>query len=86
MLKQQKMKKIKNLTKRIFNAKRVGTLAMLHCNVNADGTDNGNDTGYGITKLHNVWNILCNFFRNCCQCICIFLVAAAQALPLFFGV
>ena len=40
-VKQQKMKKIKNLTKRIFNAKRIGTLAMLlFCGVAATYAQN----------------------------------------------
>lgn len=122
------MKKIKNLTKRIFNAKRVGTLAMLlFCGVAATYAQNAaGDYTAGTNALTTVTEEIAKYVPyvvKLCYAIagvvavvgavvgaisvyiamnneeqdvkkkimmvvgaCIFLVAAAQALPLFFGV
>lgn len=117
------MKKIKNLTKRIFNAKRVGTLAMLlFCGVAATYAQNAaGDYTAGTNALTTVTEEIAKYpyVVKLCYAIagvvavvgaisvyiamnneeqdvkkkimmvvgaCIFLVAAAQALPLFFGV
>ena len=109
------MKKIKNLTKRIFNAKRVGTLAMLlFCGVAATYAQNaagdytaGTNAKYvpyvvklcyaiagvvAVVGAISVYIAMNNEEQDVKKKImmvvgaCIFLVAAAQALPLFFGV
>ena len=116
------MKKIKNLTKRIFNAKRVGTLAMLlFCGATYAQNAAGDYTA-GTNALTTVTEEIAKYVPyvvKLCYAIagvvavvgaisvyiamnneeqdvkkkimmvvgaCIFLVAAAQALPLFFGV
>ena len=83
------MKKIKNLTKRIFNAKRVGTLAMLlFCGVAATYAQNAaGDYTAGTNALTTVTEEK-DVKKKIMMVVgaCIFLVAAAQALPLFFGV
>lgn len=75
------MKKIKNLTKRIFNAKRVGTLAMLlFCGVAATYAQNAaGDYTAGTNALTTVTGrnskvrsirgeaLLCHS-RCCCRC------------------
>lgn len=118
------MKKIKNLTKRIFSAKRVGTLAMLlFCGVAATYAQNAaGDYTAGTNALTTVTEEIAKYVPyvvKLCYAIagvvavvgaisvyiamnneeqdvkkkimmvvgaCIFLVAAAQALPLFFGI
>lgn len=118
------MKKIKNLTKRIFNAKRVGTLAMLlFCGVAATYAQNAaGDYTAGTNALTTVTEEIAKYVPyvvKLCYAIagvvavvgaisvyiamnneeqdvkkkimmvvgaCIFLVAAVQALPLFFGI
>ena len=104
------MKKIKNLTKRIFNAKRIGTLAMLlFCGVAATYAQNAaGDYTAGTNALTTVTEEIAKYVPyvvKLCYAIamnneeqdvkkkimmvvgaCIFLVAAAQALPLFFGI
>ena len=101
------MKKIKNLAKRIFNAKRVGTLAMLlFCGVAATYAQNaaGDYIPYVVKLCYAIAGVVAvvgaisvyiamnNEEQDVKKKImmvvgaCIFLVAAAQALPLFFGI
>lgn len=118
------MKKIKNLTKRIFNAKRIGTLAMLlFCGVAATYAQNAaGDYTAGTNALTTVTEEIVKYVPvmvKLCYAIagvvaiigaisvyiamnneeqdvkkkimmvvgaCLFLIAAAQALPLFFGI